>query len=104
MYPKRCIITIQSSTCRYTQVSKTTITKSINKYGNYELDSHADSIVAGSNCIILNYTGKECDVAPYRDEYDTIKNVPIVTAATAWQSPHTSQLYILMKPFGWGTK
>ena len=96
IHPKWCISTIQSSIRRYIQVSKTTITKPINKDGNCELDSHADSIVAGSNCIILNYTGKECDVAPYQDNYDTIKNVPIVTAATAWQSPHTGQLCILI--------
>lgn len=52
--------------------------------------------MAGHNCIILNYTGKECDVSPYREDYDAIKNVPIVTAATAWQSPITGQTYILV--------
>ena len=65
-------------------------------YGNCELDSHADTIVAGKNCIILSYTGKECDVSPYREDYESIKNVPIVTAATAWQSPITGQTYILV--------
>ena len=34
-------------------------------YSTCELDSHADMIVAGKNCIILEYTGKECDVSPY---------------------------------------
>ena len=52
--------------------------------------------MAGSNCIILHYTGKECDVSPYRDDYDPIQNVPIVTAATAWQSPATGKIYILV--------
>ena len=65
-------------------------------YGNCELDSHADTIVAGKNCIILQYTGKECDVSPYRDDYDSISNVPIVHAATAWQSPITGQTFILV--------
>ena len=46
--------------------------------------------------MILNYTGKECDVSPYRDDYDPISNVPIVTAATAWQSSYTGQTYILV--------
>ena len=61
-----------------------------------ELDSHADTIVAGANCVIINYTGRECDVAPYSEEYESIQNVPIVTAATAWQSSTTGQTYILV--------
>ena len=48
-----------------------------------ELDSHADTTVAGKNCIVLSYTGKECDVSPYREDYESICNVPIVTAATS---------------------
>ena len=52
--------------------------------GRIELDSHADTIVAGANCTILEYTGKVCDVSPYRDDYDSVTNVPIVHAATVW--------------------
>ena len=44
----------------------------------------------------MEYTGKECDVSPYRDDYDSIQNVPIVHAATAWQSKETGQTYILV--------
>ena len=64
--------------------------------GKIEMDSHADTTVAGANCCILSYTGKECDVSPYQEDYDAIKNIPIVTAATAWQSQHTGQVYILV--------
>ena len=65
-------------------------------HGKCEFDSHADTIVAGSNCVILNYTGKVCDVSPYRDDYSPVTNIPIVKAATAWQSPHTGRTYILV--------
>ena len=65
-------------------------------HANCELDSHADTIVAGANCVVLHYTGQECDVSPYRDDYSPVTNIPIVTAATAWQSPHTGQTYILV--------
>ena len=65
-------------------------------HGKCELDSHADTIVAGSNCILINYTGQVCDVSPYSDEYAPVSDVPIVKAATAWQSPHTGQTYILI--------
>ena len=65
-------------------------------HGRCESDSHADTIAAGANCIILEYTGKECDVSPYSDNYEAVKNVPIVHAATAWQSRETGQTYILI--------
>ena len=65
-------------------------------HGRCELDSHADTTVVGSNCILLHHTGKVCDVTPYRDDYESINDVPIVTAATAWQSPSSGQVYILV--------
>jgi len=64
--------------------------------GRIELDSHADTIVAGAKCIIMEYTEKVCDVSPYRDDYESVINIHIVHAATAWQSPHTGQTYILI--------
>jgi len=53
-------------------------------YGKCELDSHADTIVAGRNCVVLNFVGKECDVTAYREDYEVVKNVPIANVATAW--------------------
>ena len=61
-----------------------------------ELDSHADTVVLGRNCVILSYTGRECDVSPYTDVYDAIKGVPIVTGATAWTTQATGETYILV--------
>ena len=52
-------------------------------HSTMELDSHADTIVASSNCVVLNYTCKVCDVSPYRDDYEPINDVPVVCAATA---------------------
>ena len=65
-------------------------------YGKCEMDSHADTIVAGRNCVVLNYTGKECDVHAFSDSHDAIKNVPLAQVGTAWQSPESSQTYILV--------
>ena len=48
------------------------------------MDSHADTTVLGSNCVVLAYTGKECEVSPYADEYDAIRNIPVVMGATVW--------------------
>jgi len=64
--------------------------------GNIELDSHADTCVFGQNFVVLEYTGKECDVTPYTSSYKAIPSVPIVTAATAWTDPDTAATYILV--------
>ena len=89
---------ISSTDRRQRSISSTRRSNNSDKcvHGRCELDSHADTTVAGSNCIILQYTGKECDVSPYTDDYESITNVPIVHAATAWQSPETGQTYILV--------
>ena len=75
-------------------------------HGRVELDSHANTTVLGSNCMVLAYTGKECEVSPYADEYDAIRNVPVVTGSTVWtittRMVHQFSLS-LMKPIGWGT-
>ena len=53
-------------------------------HGSIELDTHADTTVLGSNCVVLSYTGKECEVSPYSSEYEAVWNVPVVTGATVW--------------------
>ena len=35
------------------------------------------------------------DVVPYHEEYDAKKDVPIVSAATAWTHPDTGETFIL---------
>jgi hypothetical protein len=62
-----------------------------------EIDSHADSFVAGKNCIPMHYTERSCDVQPYSDDYAPVKNVPIVTAATGYTSSN-GRNYILLFP------
>jgi Reverse transcriptase (RNA-dependent DNA polymerase) len=65
-------------------------------YGRMELDSHADTIVLGRNAIVLQYTSRECDVSPYSDSYEPIRNVPIVKGATAITSAITGETLILV--------
>ena len=64
--------------------------------GTMELDSHADTTVFGRNFLVISYTGRECDVSPYTDNYDSVKGVPIVTAATAWTCQESGQTFILI--------
>ena len=60
-----------------------------------ELDSHADTCVAGPNFIIDEYTGEHCDVTPYSNEYKPITDVPIVNASTAYTNPDTGETLVL---------
>ena len=64
--------------------------------GRIELDSHADTIVLGANCVVLSHTGQTCEVMPYSDTYNAIADVPVVTGATLWTPPHDGDEYILI--------
>ena len=72
-------------------------------HGRIELESHADTTVLGSNCVILKYTGKECEVSPYSDEYKSMHHVPVVTGATSWTFPHSGKHLSLCSknPYEW---
>jgi hypothetical protein len=61
-----------------------------------ELDSHADTSVIGNNCRVISYTDKTCQVAPYHPDYDSMQDVPIVQAGTAYDNPDTGETLILI--------
>ena len=64
--------------------------------GRAELDSHADTCVLGRNFVVLSYTGRECDVIPYTDQYKAVAGVPIVTGATAYTDQDSGETIILV--------
>jgi hypothetical protein len=49
-------------------------------------DTHADTTVAGKNCVAMNFTERSCGVQPYSDKYEPTPDVPAVTAATGFTS------------------
>jgi len=63
---------------------------------NAELDSHADTVVAGSTCRILELTNQSCEVYPYSDHYEPVTNVPIAKVATAYDHPVSGETYVLV--------
>ena len=71
-----------------------------------ETDSNADTCCLGTNFVIMNYTSRMADVFPYDSSYAPLKNVPIVTGATAWDDPITKATYILVfhESLYYGTK
>ena len=56
--------------------------------GRTELDTHADTFVAGRNCIAMNFTERVCDVMPYSSEYEARKGIPIAQVATRYTNIH----------------
>ena len=90
------------STLRTTQYhprisSAQTLMESPGFTSTLEADTHADTCVAGKNCIPLYYTDRTCDVQPYSDTYTPMKDVPIIAAATGYTSA-TGLQYILVIP------
>lgn len=53
-------------------------------YQRNQLDSRADTCIAGTIAVVIKYTGKTCDVRPYNPTYEAIINAPIVKAITAY--------------------
>ena len=60
-----------------------------------ELDSHADTCIAGPNFHVDEFTGEHCDVTPYSTDYQPLKNIPIVNASMAFTDPSTGETVIL---------
>ena len=53
-----------------------------------EIDNHADTCCFGKNFIPLAYTNRVCDVHAFTDQVDTVRNIPVVTGATATALPN----------------
>jgi hypothetical protein len=61
-----------------------------------ELDSHANMVVLGKNCFVFEWSGQSCSVHPFSDTLGTVKNVPIVDAAIAYDCPYRLETYVLL--------
>lgn len=60
-----------------------------------EVDNHADTICAGANCFIESYTGEQCSVSPFLDDYAEVDNVRVCTAITAVMLPNSGETVLL---------
>ena len=65
-------------------------------HGHIELDTHADTTVLGLNCVVLSYSGKECEVSPYSSQYKAVQNVPVVMWAMVWTNAADGTAYLLI--------
>lgn len=97
---RRRINKVVSSTRSKRNVSQVTYQRYYNLSdtvtGSCELDSHADTCVAGANCIVMEETSQTVNVSAFTESHGVMENVPIVTAATAIDDPKTGVTYILV--------
>jgi hypothetical protein len=64
--------------------------------GRADLDSHANMVVLGNDCLVLRESGKSVDVNAFAPEYATLKKVPVVDAAILYESPYDGHLWFLI--------
>ena len=67
-----------------------------NTFATNEMDSNADTCCAGRNFVVLSLTRRTADVYPYNSSYEPLLNVPIASAATAYDDPQSGRTYILV--------
>ena len=61
-----------------------------------ELDSHADTCVAGANTLLIAHDNRLVSVHPFSSDYAPMKDVIIGSVATLWEDPMTGQPYNLI--------
>jgi hypothetical protein len=64
--------------------------------GLVDLDSHADTFVGGSNCVLVASTGESATVHSFSNERKPFGEIPIGTVATAWVNPSTGETFVLV--------
>jgi hypothetical protein len=61
-----------------------------------ELDSHANMVVVGKHCLVVEWTGRTAIVNPFTPDYEALTEVPIVDAAIMYECPFSGKNYILL--------
>ena len=61
-----------------------------------ELDSHANMVVVGRHCLVIEWSGRTAIVSPFTPDYDAMMEVPIMDAAILYECPFSGKDYILL--------
>jgi hypothetical protein len=89
----RIISTISRSERFVSNSMMESMTQQASSSDRHELDSHADTCVAGANCIVLSTTGEKVTVRGFNSN-SQVNNIPIGTVASAVDSPQTGETFI----------
>jgi hypothetical protein len=63
---------------------------------SWELDSHADTSVAGSNFVAIYEPTRFVEVHGYSPELTPLRRIPLTTVGTTWVNPTDGQSYLLI--------
>ena len=61
-----------------------------------EPESHANMVVVVRHAYIMNLSDRTAQVSPFTPEYKSLKEVPIIDAAVAYDCPITDKSFILV--------
>jgi hypothetical protein len=61
-----------------------------------ELNSHADTCVAGANIALYAETGETVTVSPFSSEYAALPDILVGTVMTVYDDPRDGQSYLLV--------
>ena len=93
--PSLCIDPVRSGNRRISLAHREKVLTREKFYGRTEPDIHADTTVSGRNCVPIWHTERSCDVAPFSDTHEPIKDFAIIYAATRFTST-TGRKYIIV--------
>ena len=60
-----------------------------------EIDNHADTCCFGPNFAIPYLTGVKCTVSAFSKEHETMQDIEVASAYTAYDNPDNGRTYIL---------
>ena len=60
-----------------------------------EIDNHADTCCFGPNFAIQYLTGVKCTVSAFSKEHETMQDIEVASAYTAYDNPDNGRTYIL---------
>jgi hypothetical protein len=65
--------------------------------GRNKMDAHAGTCCAGANWKLLDFTNEVCEVTPFLDSHEPVKEVMVERwCGTVWTSPNTGHEYLLV--------
>ena len=70
--------------------------ESYHQFSRTELDSHAASIVAGKNVLVIRESGRTVDVGPFTEALGKLCKIPVVDCAIAHECQYTGLTRVIM--------
>jgi hypothetical protein len=61
-----------------------------------KMDTHADTCCGGGNWKLLDSTNEVCEITPFLDSYELVKEVMVIWCSAVWTSPNTGHENLLV--------